>query len=83
MVEEINDEINDIADLLDEARTIGQSRLSEYESKKILSQFGIPVVAETLVDNLPEAKAAAASLGYPVVLKACAAEISHKTESGI
>ncbi len=83
MVEEINDEISDISDLLDEALSIGQKQLSEYESKKILSQFGIPVVREILASDVSEAKAAAAELGYPVVLKACAAEISHKTESGL
>lgn len=83
MLEEINDEMNDIGDVLDEALTIGQKQLSEYESKKILSRFGIPVVREILVGDLSEAKSAAEALGYPVVLKACAAEISHKTESGL
>lgn len=83
MLEEINDEMNDIRDLLDEALTIGQTQLSEYESKKILSRFGIPVVREILVEDVSEAKTAAAELGYPVVLKACAAEIAHKTESGL
>ena len=83
MLEEINDEMNDIGDVLDEALTIGQKQLSEYESKKILSRFGIPVVREMLVGDLSEAKTAAESLGYPIVLKACSAEISHKTESGL
>jgi len=83
MLEELNDEMIDIGDALDEALTIGQKQLSEYESKKILSRFGIPVVREMLVGDLTEAKAAADALGYPVVLKACSAEISHKTESGL
>jgi acetyl-CoA synthetase (ADP-forming) len=83
MLEELNDEMNDIGDVLDEALTIGQKQLSEYESKKILSRFGIPVVREMLVGDLSEANAAAEKLGYPIVLKACAAEISHKTESGL
>ena len=83
MLEENNDEINDVSDVLDEAVTIGQKQLSEYESKKILSCFGIPVVQEILAGDLDEAKAAASQIGYPVVLKACSAEISHKTEAGL
>ena len=83
MLEEINDETIDVSDALDEALTIGQKQLSEYESKKILSCFGIPVVQEILAGDLDEAKAAASQIGYPVVLKACSAEISHKTEAGL
>ena len=54
--------------------------LSEYESKQVLSAYGIPVTKEKTVTNLEEAVSAANSLGYPVVLKASGENLQHKTE---
>lgn len=61
----------------------GQKTLSEYDSKRVLAAYGVPVSRETLVSNLTQARAAARKLGYPVVLKACAADAIHKTEKGL
>ena len=61
----------------------GQKTLSEYDSKRVLAAYGVPVSRETLVSNLTQARAAARRLGYPVVLKACAADATHKTEKGL
>jgi succinyl-CoA synthetase beta subunit len=69
--------------ILAEARKAGQKTLSEYDSKRILAAYGIPVSREVLVSTLAEAKAAAAKIGYPVVLKACSADEAHKTEKGL
>jgi acyl-CoA synthetase (NDP forming) len=57
-----------------------QNILSEFESKCILSAYGIPVVKETIVRDWDHAREAASHIGYPVVLKFCSAEITHKTE---
>lgn len=57
--------------------------LSEYESKRVLEAHGLPVAPERLVQDLPGASAAAAGLGWPVVVKACGAKLSHKTERGL
>lgn len=54
--------------------------LSEYESKELLRQAGIPVPRERLVDTPDEAAEAASELGLPVALKLCARSIAHKTE---
>jgi acetyl-CoA synthetase (ADP-forming) len=54
--------------------------LSEYESKRVLSSYGIPVVAEETASNVEDAVTKAAQIGYPVVLKLCGAGIGHKTE---
>ncbi|MCJ7664151.1 MAG: acetate--CoA ligase family protein, partial [Desulfobacterales bacterium] len=59
-----------------------QQALSEYESKKLLSLYGIPVTKERLSRSADEAVAAAADLGFPVVLKACSPELMHKSEHG-
>ena len=56
--------------------------LSEFESRNILESYGIPVVATTLVTTRQEAVEAAAATGYPVVLKGCSADLTHKSEAG-
>ena len=61
----------------------GEKTLSEYDSKRILAAYGVPVTREVLVSNLTQARAAARRLKYPVVLKACAADAAHKTEKGL
>ena len=58
----------------------GQKGLDEYESKKILAAYGIPVCREKLAATGDEALAAAREIGFPVALKGCSWEITHKTE---
>jgi len=67
-------------EILDEALRKGQSTLSEYQSKSFLASYGIPITKERLVKTRKEAIQAAKEIGFPVVLKACAPEITHKTE---
>ncbi len=69
-------------DLIQSALQRGQRALSEYESKKLLSLYGIPVTREKLSRGADEAVSAADGLGFPVVLKACSAELMHKSERG-
>jgi len=69
-------------DLIRSALKRGQQALSEYESKKLLGLYGIPVTKERLTQSADEAVAASADLGYPVVLKACSPELMHKSEQG-
>lgn len=57
--------------------------LSEAQSKKILSLYGVPVNRESLATTADEAVARADALGYPVVLKADSPDIPHKTEVGV
>jgi len=54
--------------------------LTEREAKRVLAAYGVPVVEERLARSADEAAAAAHALGYPVVLKAEAPGILHKTE---
>ena len=69
--------------IIDRAINDGRTRLSEYESKLILASYGLPVTDEILVKSPDELIKAAAKIGYPLVIKACSAEISHKTEKGL
>lgn len=61
----------------------GQSVLSEYESKKVLAEYDIPVTQEFLVNSGEEALSAANQIGYPIVLKGCSPELTHKTEHNL
>jgi len=57
--------------------------LSEAESKKLLADYGVPVVEEGTARTVEEARLAAEALGFPVVLKACGEGLTHKTELGL
>lgn len=61
----------------------GRKTLSEYESKQLLAAYGIPVTREILISDREQLIPAAKEIGYPVVLKGCAPEISHKTEQDV
>ncbi|KMY67264.1 hypothetical protein AAU61_10385 [Desulfocarbo indianensis] len=52
------------------------------EALRLLEVAGVPVAPFIAVTRPEEAAAAADMLGYPVVLKAVGAEVSHKTEHG-
>lgn len=66
-------------------KALGEGRhvLSEYESKLLLAQYGIPATRETVVDDETNLISAARDIGYPLVLKGCSSEISHKTETNV
>ena len=50
---------------------------------RLLAAYGIPTAKGVLARDWDEVKKAAAKIGYPVVLKVCSPEVSHKTESGL
>jgi acetyltransferase len=57
--------------------------LNEVESKALLQSYGITVSPQVFTRSAAEAVAAAAKIGFPVVLKAVSAAIVHKTEAGL
>ncbi len=68
--------------LIDAARAEGRTLLTEVESKAVLAGYGIPIT-ETQVATTPDAAvAAAAAIGYPVVVKLFSHTITHKTDVG-
>jgi len=68
--------------MLADAMSAGRIELSEVESKEILAAAGIPVAAAQLASTAEEAAAAAARIGFPVVLKVISPQAVHKTEVG-
>jgi acetyl-CoA synthetase (ADP-forming) len=67
-------------ELITQALKAGQRTLSEYQSKQLLSKYGIPVTREFLAKDKKQALEFAKKLGYPVVLKGCSPALTHKTE---
>jgi acyl-CoA synthetase (NDP forming) len=61
----------------------GAATLDEVQSKRLLREYGIAVVDEIVVSSVDEAVAAATRFGYPVVLKALAANLAHKSDLGL
>jgi succinyl-CoA synthetase beta subunit len=57
--------------------------LSEHESKLLIAEHGVPVVADRVVGHADEAVRTADELGYPVVVKLTGELIAHKTERGL
>lgn len=55
--------------------------LAEHEGKRALAEYGVPVPRCAVV-AVRDAADAAARLGFPVVLKAAAAALEHKSEAG-
>jgi acetate---CoA ligase (ADP-forming) len=55
----------------------------EFRAKELLGAYGIPTANEALALSLDEVIKKAYAIGYPVVLKVCSAQISHKTELGM
>lgn len=56
--------------------------LSEHASRQLLLPYGIEVPREQLCHTFAEARAAAATIGYPVALKVQSTALSHKSDAG-
>jgi acyl-CoA synthetase (NDP forming) len=56
--------------------------IGEREGLRLLSDYGIPVVATREAATAAEATSAADELGYPIALKTAAEGVQHKTDAG-
>jgi acetyl-CoA synthetase (ADP-forming) len=70
-------------EVIENAVKEGRTTLSEYESKDILRQYGIPVTREFVADDEGSLEEAVKKIGFPLVLKGCGFQLSHKTESDL
>jgi acyl-CoA synthetase (NDP forming) len=61
---------------------LGKGAQAEWLGKKVLAAAGVRVPDGDLARSTDDAAAVAKRIGYPVVLKAQAAVLSHKTEAG-
>ncbi|MBZ0114293.1 MAG: acetate--CoA ligase family protein [Thermoanaerobaculia bacterium] len=60
----------------------GEGYLPPRQTFELLDAYGIPCVAWRRVDTAAAAVEAAEELGYPVVLKAIASDLIHKSDAG-
>src|SRR3989344_29290 len=56
--------------------------LTEFESRKILKKYNIPMPKAFLAKTSIEASKFARKLGFPVVMKVSSKDITHKTDAG-
>jgi acetyl coenzyme A synthetase (ADP forming)-like protein len=68
--------------IISEARANGGSRLLPAEAFRLLECYGIPAAWWRTGEDLAKLKVQPSVLRYPVVLKAIAPSIIHKTEAG-
>ncbi len=68
--------------IIQNARNSGRTILTEYESKQLLSCYGIPTVETYIAATQDDAVKAADEIGYPVVLKLHSETVTHKTDVG-
>lgn len=62
--------------------TLGTGNQPEWLGKTLLAAAGIAIPQGVLARSLEDANVIAASIGYPIVIKAQAKELAHKTEAG-
>ena len=68
------------AELVQKIRNSGRTLLNEFESKRLLACYGIPVVETRIAENEEDAVAISSEIGYPVVLKLLSNTIAHKSD---
>jgi acyl-CoA synthetase (NDP forming) len=56
--------------------------VAEYRAKELLAPLGIPFPPGQFVTSLDQAQTVAMQMGFPLVLKAQSADLSHKSDAG-
>src|SRR5215469_13608009 len=71
-----------VNELVEKTRQAARAVLTEFDSKRVLQAYGIPVAKTLVATTEAEAVSAATEIGYPVVLKLFSETITHKTDVG-
>jgi acetyltransferase len=69
-----------VSGILEKAK--GRERLSEIDALSLVEAYGIPVVPSRAATDADGAVEAAEAVGFPVVLKVMAPDVSHKSDFG-
>jgi acetyltransferase len=70
-------------EVIDKGLREGRTVLSEHESKEVLRAYGIPVTKERETQDEREFRKALEEIGFPLVIKASAPALAHKTEQDL
>jgi acetyltransferase len=68
--------------VVNQAHNSGRQQLTAAEVYQLLAAYGIPAAESHIAGDADEAAVAADTIGYPVVVKADAAAIVHKSDMG-
>ncbi len=68
--------------IFDQIKKEGRTVLTEFESKKVLEQIGVPIVETRLAKTQKEAGLISQEIGFPVALKIVSPEVVHKSDAG-
>lgn len=71
------------AEIIRGAVGAGQKALDEHQAKMVLAAYGAPITREEIAHCEEQAVQIAEEIGYPVAVKACSAEIMHKSGRGL
>ncbi len=69
--------------LIHRVKAEGRLSMTEAESRKLLKDYGVPVVKDKIVTTVNDAVLYAQKIGFPVVVKGHGAKLTHKTERGL
>ena len=69
-------------DVIAKVRKDGRTSMTEIESKKIFSAYGLPTVQTQLATSEEEAVEMANEIGFPIVMKIVSPDILHKSDAG-
>jgi acetyltransferase len=80
--EMLHDRMKGVSKIIKQVHQTGRTLLTEWESKIVLSVYGIPTVQTYITQSVEDAVKIAKKIGYPVVLKLNSETITHKTDVG-
>lgn len=66
--------------IIEDALARGTENLNEYESKRFLAAYGIPITREAVARSEEEVALKASEIGYPVAVKGSDEAFHHKTD---
>jgi len=66
--------------IIENALARGAENLNEYESKRFLAAYGIPITREAVARSEEEVALKASEIGYPVAVKGSDEAFHHKTD---
>ena len=82
IVDDLDVDKKSALDVIAKVRASGRTAMTEIESKKVFSAYGLPVVNTELATSEDHAVALAEKIGYPIVLKIVSPDILHKSDAG-
>lgn len=76
-------ELESAHQLIEAATARGQHALSEYESRRLLAAYNVPMARAGLATSMAAAGRLADTIGFPVAAKGCGPLLQHKTEADV